>query len=341
MTNRTAGGIVIVTILWAVIAMAFMLDDVWGVDFNRRLRFVGDYDSVRVVFGKHYADSSVLQADSFWVIQPKDTLVTVVKSYDWDFRYMYYSGADSIGMVEFVRYTAGAATISSTDKEEIAHYVEDTNKYWHGAGSHLTGGGGTASDTLIMYALDTSGTDATVQDVKITILNPSGEVVIAGVYTDPYGKYQIALDPASGYSGILRRAGYIFPSFSFDVSGDDDSVPVPGYNIALQASPDPSLCRVQGYIFVSGGKTGRKITVTFTNDGGVYNSCDATAFINEPVTKQTDATGFFYADLIPSGCLLKSSGDSLQWTINASLDGNTIKKKMIYVPQEESYEVVW
>jgi len=245
-------------------------------------------------------------------------------------------------------FTTGiSASLSDANIGQIADSVDSILSDAHGADSWLTGGGGSGSHTIIMYALDKNETDVAVQDVKITILNLSGEAVIAGIYTDAYGKYQIALDPADGYSAILRRTGYIWPSFSFDVSDDDDSLPVPGYKIALQVSPDPDLCRVQGYVFIPTGGTSEKIKVTFTISGteAVHNSCDATALIAKSVTAWTsthnDSLGFFYADLVPSGCLLKANGDSLQYKITQELGGVTGKEGLYWIPQEESYEVVW
>lgn len=347
-TDEAARNIAIVVSVIALLLMCWFFvwpGSVWGAATQYPIAFGGDYDSVRIYWWEKSGTDWDLEDSMKISTFPITDSIALDDAKDYKIVYWYWEGTDQLPAGEFIKFTAGPATISSADKEEIAGIVEDTLSVHHGAGSWLTGGGGTASDTLIMYALDTSGTDATVQDVKITIYNPSGEKVITGIYTDAYGKHQIALDPANGYTAIFRHTGHIFPSFSFDVAGDDDSLPVPGYDIELQASPDPNLCRVQGYVYIPTGGTTEKIKVTFTIIGeAVHNDCDGTAFIAEPVIVWTsthaDSLGFFYADLVPSGCLLKGT-DSLQYKITTELSGVKGREDLYWVPQEESYEIVW
>lgn len=339
MTNKAASGIVIVTIVWAVIVMAFMLNNVWGADFTPPARWGDPVDSAKLFVtladGTHWdstagaARTNVASYDTTITGLSNDTAYLVIFRL-WD--------ADSGKDWTFYWPILSTATISDATIGKIVDSTDSILSDAHGADSWLTGGAGSGDNDVRIYAIDTSGTDDSIMGVKITVKTIAG-VFDAAQTTNSNGYRDFTL-PTDSMKYLGSKAGYRWITDTINVTGDD-TVDIYGYNIPLQASPDPNLCRVQGYVFVSGGKTERKITVTFTNDGGVYNSCDSTAFIPEPVTTRTDTSGFFYADLIPSGCLLKSNGDSLQYTINASLDDNTIKEKLIWVPQSDSLKVVW
>lgn len=270
------------------------------------------------------------------------TLTSLVAESSYQAIQLIWDNSDTAAHWEFWYWGSATATISQANMAEIADSVDADLTADHGAGAWTTGTGSGDNDIRI-YAIDTSGTDDSVMGVQITVKT------IAGVYdialpTKSNGYRDFTL-PTDSMKYLGRRVGYVWITDTINVTGDD-TVDIYGYNIPLQPSPDPNLCRVQGYVFVPSGATDDMIEVTFTNDGGVYNSCDSTAFINEPTIVWTstheDSLGFFYADLLPSGCLLKESdGDSLKYAINASLNGNTIKEKLFYVPQSESYEIIW
>jgi len=214
-----------------------------------------------------------------------------------------------------------------------------------GAGASLISdcGGGSGDNAVKYYAVDTSGTDQAITSVKIT-MNTIAGVYDASNWTNASG-YTEFTAPTDEMVFLGRKCGYFFARDTNDISGSLTDTLI-GYNVPLQASPDPSLCRVQGYVYVPEGEPHRTIKVTFTVVGeAVHNSCDGTAFIAEPVSAWTsthdDSLGFFYKDLIFSGCLLKADGDSLQYKITTELRGPTGKETLIWVPQAESYEVVW
>jgi len=326
----------IVCVVWFALAV-----DGLPATYNKRLYFYGDYDSVQVIWGKNYTDSSILTDTTCVTSIPGVTSIAVDKAYDWDFVYIYYSDDDSASVGDFIKFTAGAATVSTEDMLRTAGFVRDTLDEAHGTESWITGGIGTGSDTVQLVALDTSGTDATIADVEITVYNPSGEKIKAGTNTNAYGKRELALNPASGYHAYFRRTGYIFPSHSFDVSGNDDSLPIPGYNIELLASPTPNYCRVQGYV---GGVSGvlNKATVSFTVVGGpANNDCDTMLLVPLTETTLTDTVGYFYQDLIYSSCLIGPDSDSLQYNVVVTKRGSESKSVLITVPDSASYRVVW
>lgn len=204
------------------------------------------------------------------------------------------------------------------------------------------GGSGSGDNAVKYYAVDTSGTDEAIMDVKITMNTIEGVYDASGL-TNASG-YKEFTAPTDEMVFLGRKCGYFFTRDTNDISGSLTDT-LFGYDIPLQASPDPNLCRVQGYVSLPGGLPDRKIKVTFTVSGeAVHNSCDSTAFIAEPVTAWTsihaDSLGFFYADLTPSGCLLDGD-DSLQYKVTQELRSVEGKEKLIWVPQAESYEVVW
>ena len=315
----------------------WVASEVGGAAYEMRQWFVGDYDSVRVVKAKHFADSSVLQSDSFWVAPPKDTTITVDKSYDWSFRNMYYSGGESSSVTAFVKFTAGPATISSDQLQEGAHYVVESSKVTFGDGSYLTGTG-TGAHSVTIYAIDTSGTDDSILDVGITV-NSIADVFDGSGKTNSNG-YEIFTLPADSMVYLGRKAGYTWLTDTVVVSGDA-TVTLYGYNVVIDPPDDPNLCRVHGWARIPSGSTGRKMNVYLTVEGdeAVHNYCDSTFFIKQPKTTSTDADGYFYFDVYPSKCLLTNDGDSLKYNVVARLGTYESKKVSFYVPDAETYEI--
>jgi len=240
--------------------------------------------------------------------------------------------------------TGIAASLSDANIGQIADSVDSILSDAHGATAWTTGGAGSGDNDVRIYAIDTSGTDDSIMGVNITVKTIAG-VFDAAQTTNSNGYRDFTL-PTDSMKYLGRKVGYRWITDTINVTADD-TVAIYGYNVPLQASPDPNLCRVQGYVYVPEGGSTKKITVTFTVAGeAVHNSCDSTAFIAEPVTVKTsiheDSLGFFYADLVPSGCLLKADGDSLQYKVTQEArSGAAGKEKLIYVPQEDSYEIVW
>jgi len=157
-TDKSARNIAITVALAFVIVMAVMLTDIWGGVVDYPLRFVGDYDSVHVIWWEK--DALVWQPeDSAWFTSIPDSAASIEldDAKDWKVDYCYFSGGEQICVGQFIKFTAGAATISSTDKEEIAGLVEDTLKVHHGADAWTTGGAGSGAYTVDIYVFDTLG----------------------------------------------------------------------------------------------------------------------------------------------------------------------------------------
>lgn len=257
MTDRFAGKVVIGTILLAAALLFWFFvwpGSVWGAAFNERQRFVGDYDSVRVVLGKHFTDSSVLQADSAWVTPPKDTFVTVDKAYDWDFIYTYYSGGDSIGVKIFVKYTAGPATISSDNMWTIANYAEQVAADSHGTGPWTTGGAGSGVYTVDIYAFDTlGGTTTAVEGATVDFrLWGLGYPSHRTVYSGALGAGRIATNVGSLAVRVENNPFYIFPTDWDSLSWTTDySDSIYGYLNMPAAATSPNY--VRAYVDIGEG----------------------------------------------------------------------------------------
>lgn len=167
------------------IAIILLVAKSWGAAFNKRLRFIGDYDSVKVVWAQKVADSSLF-TDSIWVTSiPTDTFIAINDAYDWDIWYCYWSAGEEVSIGEFIKFTAGPATISSTDKGEMARMAADSVTVDHGAGLYGPGSG-IGSDTLIYYASDT-GNGTRVEGVQVSMYTIGGTQVGAKQLTDATG----------------------------------------------------------------------------------------------------------------------------------------------------------
>lgn len=252
MTEKTSRHIALTAIITFVIVIAFMLTNIWG--YEERMLFIGDYDSVRVVKAKRYSDSSYRQSDSFWVIPPVETLVTVSTSYNWDFIYKYYSGGESIGVKAFVKYTAGPATISSADKWEIADYSEQVAADSHGVGSWTTGGAGSGIYTINIYAFDTLGGTTTAVEGAIVDFRlwGLGYPSHRSVYSGASGGSRIATNVGSLAVRIAHLPFYIFPTTYDSLSWTADySDSIYGYLNMPAAATSPNY--VRAYVDVGEG----------------------------------------------------------------------------------------
>ena len=258
-------------------------------------------------------------------VQAYDTVVTVntADSSYWVIYKIWFPNEDSVAYWSWWIESQGTATISITDKQEIATYVKDTAEIYPEIffGPSATGFG---SDTVRVFAIDTSGTDNAVEDVKITVNNAAGNTV-ASQNTIGDGSATFTLDPAT-YTLLGRKTGYVFPTASLVVAGDDDSTAFNGYDlgstISLPSSPDQST--VYGYVYDNAGNTIQYATVIFTLSEKLKDTCNSTIIIPIEHVTVTDENGLFQQELLKTDCF---KGNSAKWRVNVYYtDGNNADK---------------
>lgn len=266
-------------------------------------------DSTRMFFYKNGVQSVTAKRTG---AQSYDTTFTVNHDtfYSAEFR-IYYSGADSAATWVWERFTSAQA------------------------------GSGSGSEQVRIFALDTSGADAAMQGVKITVRNAAGQVISAQ-YTGGNGSTAFYLDQASGtsrYSAYGSKVGHVFPSDTFSVTGALDSLPLRGYDIVINPSPNPSpnTCSVYGYIFDVTGKAMSEAQVVFALTKPVNNVCDSTIMGNFSATAITDTTGLFQQDLVYSSCLTGVP----EYQVVVTYKGVKSRAKLFSVPASPTYELEW
>lgn len=264
----------------------------------------------------------------------------------WDEILATHTDAGSVGDVfldtldALVSSAGGVASISDADMAAIADSVwqalldehdgtagsfGDSAKSWKG----IAGGGGTGSDTITIFAVDTSGTDEAVADVKITIQN-AAESNVDVQFTNSSGSIVTKQDPAT-YQVLGRKTGFIWPTLSLVVSGNSIDT-VFGYDIAVDVPGDADLAFVQGYIKNSSDipvigafvRASRSMLATDTAGTSVI-------IPSFPVGAYSDTLGLFRLPLRRTGTYADTTKGF--YDIKATFSGNVVfDLKKVWVP---------
>ena len=240
---------------------------------------------------------------------------------------------DDIFLGQYAGEVTATASITTGDKQDIAGYVKDTALANPGAFYGPTSAG-VGSDTVVIYAVDTSGTDSAVQYTKLTVKNAAGaNVGIAS--TDGSGKYTFFLDPAD-YTVIGTKIGYLWNSLALTVTGNSDSETVKGYNIAVSTPSDTGLCNVYGYVSSQGSPV-PYVNIQMTLPQHAYDSCNNTFLLTKVFSDDTDENGMFSLYVPKSSCLNRDKdGDMMEYKVVLSYDNTKTKEKPIVIPADSS-----
>ena len=290
-------GLLLAVAVWAELSAA-----TWRVP----ARWGESSDSTRMFFYKNGVQAVTAKRTS---AQSYDTTFTVNHDtfYTAEFR-IFFNGADSAVSWVWERFTSAQS------------------------------GSGAGSEQVRIFALDTSGTDAAIQGVKITVRNAAGQLV-AAQYTGGNGSATFSLDQASGtsrYSAYGSKAGHIFPSDTFSVTGPRDSLALKGYDIVI-SDASPNTSRVYGYVHDVTGKALTDAQVVFSLTKPVNNVCDSTIMGNFSATALTDSTGLFQQDLVYSSCLTGAP----DYQVVVTYKGVRSRAKLFSVPASPTYELEW
>jgi len=166
---------------------------------------------------------------------------------------------------------------------------------------------GSGSEVVTIFAVDTSGTDDTLQNVSVTIRTLSTSFVAGPLSTNASGFVSFNLDPDS-FLTVSSRIGYIFPLDTIVVSGTD-TFAVEGYDTPVSLPSDPSLAQVVGDVTRIQGVIGMNVygmqifaqnSFISVSKPGVDSTGGSKLIL--PITAQTttDSTGRWTLNLIKS-----------------------------------------
>jgi len=217
--------------------------------------------------------------------------------------------------------------------------VADTLGTAHGAGTWTTGGDGGGSNTITVYAVDTSGTDEAKADTKLTVVNDAGSHVSAQ-WTNSSGYIAFKLDDGS-YTVKGRKTGYVFSDYDLTVSGASTDT-VLGYDIEVGTPGDADLSRVYGYLrdVSDNPLIGAVVTASRVKGTNAVDSSGTGVIISANVASAaTDTLGYFFIDLYRTG----SYADTTRGFYNIS--GQHDKKKVfdvkqLYIPDSGNVNLV-
>jgi len=235
---------------------------------------------------------------------------------------------------------AGAAV----DSLKIARWVWNSPQNNHTAGgtfgryldAEISGiGGGSGLYSYCLTVID-STIDQVVPGVQVAVRNLEQSALIASGVTDERGRVLFNLD-ADTMLVAAFAAGYIFPVIDSLVIEGSFTDTIFGRGFDPGSPGDPELCRVYGFLSDISGRAESGAVVAARLPDGVSKTAGR---IISPfkVENETDDSGYFYLDLIPT-CRLEPDTVSYEITINRP-DG-TILRERIMVPDQTDWLLVW
>jgi len=248
--------------------------------------------------------------------------------------------ADSV-LTDSGSYQGAGAPIDSAD---IARWVWNTPQANHeevgSFGDYLDAeisglSMGSGIYAVAIQVLDSS-TGQPVPGVDLAVRNLQQTALLAVGRTDSDGRVGFNLDAGSLVT-IARAAGYLFHGCDTTVvvGGGTDTIYGLTFDPGLPTSP--SLCRVYGLVYDVNGYPLGGVSVTASLPAGVSRA-GSIVVSPLPVAAETDSTGYFYLDLIPS-TLLVPVGTRYEITVGSS-DGLILRRR-VDVPDQGSWQLTW
>lgn len=198
--------------------------------------------------------------------------------------------------------------------------------------------GGTGPDRVRIYAVDTLGTDSAVAKVDIGIYYYAGQMYAAAT-TGSAGYIDVYTTAPDSYYVQAGKMGYTWTRKLIVVdSNETDSIF--GANVVVGVPDSTNMCRVYGYVYALAGvpREGAKIVASLS----LTNAVDSCAGVGLDAYEQqatTDATGYWYIDLVKTKCIDPASTYTFKGYYPA---GRQISiKSKVTVPDSSSYKLVW
>lgn len=230
------------------------------------------------------------------------------------------------------------------DSTQVARWVWNTphanhrtdgtfGKYLDAEVSGVSGGSGAYAYTIQVYD---STTDQVLVGANLTVRNVSQTALLAVGRSDENGRAGFNLDAAS-YVIAATAPGYLFDVY--------DTIIVTGAGVDTlygdqfdPANPgSPTLCRVWGFLYSANGTAEENATVAAYLPGGT-TTAGSGIIVPVPVSTQSDSTGYFFLDLVPSDSL-GDGGVPYEFTISRR-DGTVLHQRLT-VPTLASWRLVW
>jgi hypothetical protein len=172
--------------------------------------------------------------------------------------------------------------------------------------------------------------------VQLRVLNDSESATAALGRTDPDGRAVLALD-VSDYHVVPQLTGYVFGSvpqlISVTATGGCDTIW--GSRFDPGNPQAASLCRVYGYVqSLAGAGLGEVVVTARINKSPLFYGGDIVS--PYAVSTNTDSTGYWYLDLIPSRDLRP---DDSKYDLTFYYASGTIMRKQVSVPDSVSFRL--
>ena len=237
--------------------------------------------------------------------------------------------------VNAVLSTPVSASVTESDKQTIAGYVNDTLTARHGSGSWAASGFGSGAYATTIVAWDSTDGQP-ISGVAMAIYNLAQTSLKAVVSTDIDGRGAVNLD-ADTHIVVATAPGFSFPPYDTVVIAGSQSDTLYGCHFFPGFPGLPELCRVWGYVFDVGGHPleGGRVTAYLPSGVARMNSLILTP---TSVSTVIDSTGYFYLDLFPSA-LLQPAGTPYEFSITQD-NGSILRRRMV-VPTGVSWQLTW
>lgn len=199
--------------------------------------------------------------------------------------------ADMAAIIDTFYTRVAADTVSGALWSDVVRRVRS---YLDAAVSGVSGGSGAYA--VLVYAVDTSGTDDTLSGVSVTVQNNTGVAVTSPQTTNTSGYATFNLD-----GGLYRFLANASPSYTFVTDthtvAANDSLAVSGYNNTIAVPGSASVATVYGYVYDLSGALDSGVIVSAIRYN--QNAVDSVAgvFVSRIAVDTTDATGYFGLDL--------------------------------------------
>ena len=243
-----------------------------------------------------------------------------------------------------VSSAGGTAEISDADMAAIADSVWDESKANHNLtgsfGNYLDApisavrtGNGAYSISLTIF--DSANTQV-VPNVKLSVYSLAMNAMLAVGTSNSSGSLAFNLDTGS-YIISATAPGYIFSAYDTLLISGVAADTVSGYRFDPGSPASEDQCRVYGFIYGVDGQAIEGISVSAQLTGGMARR-GTTIVSPYKYSTETDSTGYFYLDLIPSNDLNPSG---TKYLITATYPAGTVLKKRVEVPDNSSWQLSW
>lgn len=255
------------------------------------------------------------------------------------------TGSVSAGMAAMLKDTSAyQGPAADLDSSTVAGWVWNTPQ-----ANHNTGGtfgryldapvsavsAGTGAKALRVVSYDRS-IDAVIPYAGVRVRNVERTALLAVGRTSANGSVVFNVDADTCVVDAFV-SGYTFSGFDTVVLNDHGVDTIVGQWFDPGTPAQPNLCRVYGHVYGVDGAPLAGVAVTASLPKGTARSGAA---VISPVTvdAQTDESGYFFLDLIPSSAL--QPGDT-RYELTITQSGSTIFRRRMLVPDMTSWRLDW